>query len=237
MAARDKTIARAEGSAAVADFLAKASALGEARRPGERGRLIFALDATMSRQPTWDLACRLQGDMFTEADRIGSLDVQLVYFRGLAECRASKWVSDAGRLGALMARIDCRGGNTQIGRVLAHAVAETRRERVRAIVLVGDAMEENVDHLCALAGQLALLGVPVFAFQEGHDAIAAQAFREIARITRGAWCRFDVSAADELAALLRAVAAYSAGGRAALEDLSGKGGRGARLLLQQLGAP
>ncbi len=145
----------------------------------------------MSRQPTWDLACKLQGEMFAETARIGGLDVQLVYFRGLAECKASKWASDAARLGNLMARIACRGGNTQIGRVLDHAIAETRRNPIRGLVFVGDAMEENIDALCAKAGQLALLGVPVFVFQEGRNPVAEGAFREIARISRGAWSCFD----------------------------------------------
>ena len=159
---------------------------------GQRGRLIFALDATMSRQPTWDTACRLQGDMFRETAAIGGLDVQLVYFRGLGECRASRWVSDARQLGALMEKIDCRGGHTQIGKVLAHAKRENEAKKVQALVFVGDAMEEPIDDLCAAAGELGLLGVPAFVFQEGHDAVAEQAFREIARLTRGAYCRFDI---------------------------------------------
>jgi hypothetical protein len=78
--------------------------------PGARGRLIFALDATASRQPIWDSACRLQADMFREAAAIGGLDVQLVYYRGRDECRASQWVSQPERLAALMERIDCRTG-------------------------------------------------------------------------------------------------------------------------------
>ena len=63
--------------------------------------------------------------------------------------------------------------------------------KVNALVYVGDSMEEDVDALCARAGELALLGVPVFLFQEGADATAARAFREIARLTKGAYCRFD----------------------------------------------
>src|SRR5262245_7299166 len=125
--AKDRTPAPAEGrsepsaSSSRADidaFLGKVRALGPATGPGGRGRLIFALDATMSRQPLWDTACRLQADMFGEAAAVGGLDVQLVYYRGLAECRASRWVSDARQLGSLMEKIDCRGGHTQIGRIL-----------------------------------------------------------------------------------------------------------------------
>ncbi|HWM46803.1 MAG TPA: VWA domain-containing protein [Xanthobacteraceae bacterium] len=197
-------------------FLDKARSVPTKAVPG-RGRLIFALDATMSRQPTWDIACRLQADMFQQAATIGGLDVQLVYYRGFGECRASSWVSDSSRLGALMSRIDCRGGHTQIGKVLAHARRENEAGQVRALVFVGDAMEESLDDLCGAAGELGLTGVPAFVFQEGDDPVAANAFREIARLSNGAYCRFSPGAARELAELLRAVAAYAAGGYAALE--------------------
>ncbi|MGA7488411.1 MAG: VWA domain-containing protein, partial [Xanthobacteraceae bacterium] len=180
-------------------FLAKVKSLMPAPASGGRGRLIFALDATMSRQPTWDSACHLQAEMFREAAAIGGLDVQLVYYRGLAECRASVWVSQAERLAALMERIDCRGGHTQIGKIIAHAKRETRARPVQALVFVGDAMEEKLDELCHAAGELGLLGVRAFMFQEGADAVTEQAFREVARLTRGAYCRFDPGAAGELA--------------------------------------
>jgi hypothetical protein len=216
-------------------FLNKVRSLGPATSSsGQRGRLIFALDATMSRQPMWDTACRLQGDMFNETAAIGGLDVQLLYYRGLAECRASQWVSDARRLGSLMEKIDCRGGHTQIGKILAHARRENEAKKVQALVFVGDAMEEPIDDLCAVAGQLGLLGVPTFVFQEGGDPVAEKAFREIARLSRGAYCRFDISAAHELAELLRAVAAYAAGGMKALADLKARHNSGAVKLLAQL---
>src|SRR3984893_6425695 len=87
---------RAPSSRADIDaFLAQVRSLGAGTERGPRGRLIFALDATMSRQPTWDAACRLQADMFREAAAAGGLDVQLVYYRGLRECRASVWVAQA----------------------------------------------------------------------------------------------------------------------------------------------
>jgi hypothetical protein len=215
-------------------FIKRARTLAPSIEAGKRGRLIFALDATMSRQPTWDTACRLQGEMFREAAAIGGLDVQLVYFRGLSECRASRWVSDGAGLGELMGRIDCRGGHTQIRKVLSHARAECHKAKVQALVYVGDAMEEAIDDLAAGAGELGLLGVPAFMFQEGHDPIAEQAFREFARLTRGAYCRFDLSAAHELAELLRAAAVYAAGGVKALADLSARRNAGAQKLLAQM---
>jgi hypothetical protein len=213
----------------VADFLAQAKSVTPT--PGRRGRLIFALDATMSRQPTWDSAMQIQAEMFTEAGKVGGLDMQLVYYRGFGECRASKWVGDTRGLAGLMTGITVRGGLTQIGKILAHARKETKRQRVQAMVFVGDAFEEDIDSVCAKAGELGLLGVPVFVFQEGPNPKVEAAFREIARLSRGAYARFDRSAVGELAALLRAVAVYAAGGRKALTD---QGGHNARLLLEQL---
>lgn len=217
----------------VAAFIAKMKSLAPAAS-GERGRLVFAMDATMSRAPTWDMALKLQGEMFAAVKEVGGLDVQLIYFRGMGECRASKWVSDPDALARLMRGVGCAGGLTQIGRVLSHALDESRRRKVNALVYVGDSMEEDVDRLCARAGELGLLGVPVFAFQEGGDETAGRAFREIARLTKGAFCRFDPGSARQLRDLLTAVAVYAAGGRKALLALSGQSdGAGARLLLEQ----
>jgi hypothetical protein len=215
-------------------FLSKVKSLGPAVTAGKRGRLVFALDATMSRQPTWDTAQKLQAEMFREAAQIGGLDIQLIYFRGMGECRASSWVANADRLAELMSRIDCRGGHTQIGKILSHARKEYKEQPVQAVVFVGDAMEEAIDDLAVSAGELGLLGVPVFMFQEGGDPVAESAFREIARLSRGAYCRFDTGAGHQLAELLRAVAAYAAGGMKALAALSDRQAGGARLLLAQL---
>jgi hypothetical protein len=215
-------------------FLARVGKLAPRSAPGRRGRLIFALDATLSRQPTWDIACRLQADMFREAASIGGLDIQLGYYRGTEECRVSGWVGQAERLAQLMSAIDCRGGRTQIGRIISHTARETRKAKVQALVFVGDAMEEKLDDLCHGAGELGLMSVPAFMFQEGPDPVAEQAFREIARLTRGAYCRFDPGAAHELAALLRAAAAYAAGGMQALADLSARRDVGAIKLIEQM---
>jgi hypothetical protein len=174
--------------------------------------------------------------MFHEAAKAGGLDIQLVYFRGISECRASGWVAGSEKLAGLMSSIDCRGGHTQIQKVLSHARQEYGKQRVQALVFVGDAMEEKIDDLCASAGELGLLGMPVFMFQEGDDPVAEKTYREIARLSRGAYCRFDTGAAHQLGELLRAVAAYATGGIKALTDLSAKRSDGARKLLAQLRA-
>jgi hypothetical protein len=225
----------ASSRAEIDAFLADVGALAQRARAGERGRLIFALDATMSRQPTWDQACRLQADMFREAAAArGGLAIQLVYYRGFGECRSSSWVAEPKRLGELMSRIDCRGGRTQIAKILAHAGRENDRSKIGALVFVGDAMEEALDDLAAAAGELGLRGVPAFMFQEGYDPVCEQAFREIARLSHGAYCRFAPGAAHELGELLRAAAAYAAGGMQALAELETRRSGGAAKLIEQL---
>ncbi len=238
MAQKDKTPVKTDahpvtdrsGRGEVEAFLERASRLAPTVPTEGRGRLIFALDATMSRQPTWDKALHLQSQMFEEAAKVGGLDIQLVYFRGFRECRASRWVSDGPALRDLMTGIDVRGGHTQIGKVLSHARKETGKKPVNVLVYVGDALEEKIDDLAAMAGELGMLGVKAFVFQEGNDPLVERGFREMARLTGGAYGRFNTNAASQLAELLRAAAVYAAGGMKALA----KAGGGGQRLLEQL---
>jgi hypothetical protein len=217
-------------SAQVEQFLA-------ARGAGS-GRLIFALDATASRKPTWDRARGLTGDMIREAASVGSLGLQLVYFRGgsdgPSECFSTKWMSDPIRLAGIMANVECRAGHTQINRVLSHTRHETLKAKVGALVLIGDACEpvdDNLDRLCSQAVDLGKLKTPIFAFQEGRDATAEKAFRKIASLSGGAYGRFDFGAATQLGELLKAVALFAVGGTAALE---GRKNATSMLLLGQM---
>lgn len=223
------------GRSEVDEFLAKVAAAPARQPAGERGRLIFAMDATMSREPTWDNACQIQGEMFREAAQLGGLDVQLVYYRGFGECRASKWVGDPKALLRLMTSVSCRAGHTQIERVLSHAIRETGKRKVDALVFVGDALEENIDNLGHRAGELGILGVPAFIFHEGGDPAVRRALEEIARLSGGAYCPFDMGSAKQLRELLRAVAVYAAGGRKALMEFGDRSGSSeVRLLTGQL---
>lgn len=206
------------------------------RGAGERGRLVFAMDATASREPTWDRACNIQAEMFTATSALGGLAVQLLYYRGFGQCRASKWVVHPNQLLRFMTSVRCLGGTTQIRKVLKHALKENAREKVDAMVFVGDSMEEDVDALCHLAGKLGLHNVPVFVFHEGHDPVAARAFRQITRLSGGAYCSFDSSSAQQLKDLLSAVAVYAAGGRQAMLSYGkNKGGDALRLTHQMQG--
>jgi hypothetical protein len=201
--------------------------------PG-RGRLVFALDATMSRQPTWDLAQQVQGQMFSAAAASGGLDIQLVYFRGFNECRASAFMRDGAGLAAAMAKISVMCGQTQIARVLRHIRSEQAEAPLGAFVYIGDAMEEKPDELGRLAGELGLLGVKGFIFHEGGERRAAAVFKDVARLTGGAYAVFDSGAPGRLASLLRAAAAYAAGGFTALSDRARQGDAEARQLLSQM---
>ena len=192
--------------------------------------LIFALDATGSREPTWDMAAQLQAEMFEEAARIGGLDVQLVYYRGSDEVRQSSWFSDPHELVSRMSKIKCMAGATKIARVLRHIRTENEREKIAAAIFIGDAVEE---HPVELYDAAADLGVPLFMFQEGDGEVVylnqrgeiagerqsvEQVFREIARLSGGAYGKFDAGAAKQLGELLRAVAAFAVGGITALAD-------------------
>jgi hypothetical protein len=222
-------------SGAVQDFLRKLAATPAPAPGGPRGRLLFGMDATASREPTWDRACHIQAEMFRETAALGGLDIQLAYYRGFREFQKTPWLSNSADLLRRMTAVTCLGGQTQIERLLTHAVAETRRQKVNAVVFVGDCMEEDADRLCHLAGELGLLGVPVFIFHEGGEAVAGRAFRQIARLTNGAYCPFDRNSAQQLRDLLSAVAVYAAGGRKALADYGKRTGGSALLLTRQVG--
>lgn len=201
-------------------FLQKVATLPPVNTQGKSGRLIFALDATASREATWDQAMQLQAGMFSSAQALGGLQVQLSYFRGFAEFYASDWYAESSHLLQQMTGIRCEAGVTKIERLLKHAKAETRREKVHAVVYVGDCMEESMDVLCQLAGELGLLKVPLFMFQEGDEPMARQCFVEMARLSGGAYAPFDHHSADQLRDLLKAVAVYASGGLKALQDFS-----------------
>lgn len=221
----------------VSDFLDKARALSAVAPPSgaAQGRLIFAMDATASREASWDRAIDIQSEMFNAVGGLGTLDIQLVYFRGFRECKASGWCRDASILRDRMTAVSCRAGRTQIGRVLNHVLKQSDKHRINAVVYVGDCMEEKLDDLADLAGRMGLAGIRAFVFQDGHDARAQKAFQEIARLSGGAYAKLDGDAAKRLRDLLGAVAAFAVGGFTALEDYGAKhASDDIRLLTRQL---
>ena len=211
----------------VDQFLDKVNALPDRNKPVNR--LVFGLDATASREPMWDLATQLHAELFVAAAD-SNLEVQLVYYRGFNEFRVSDWSRNAMDLGQKMSRVRCLGGITQISRFLNHVRAEAASDRLRAAVFIGDACEESAVEILSVSGQLGLLQVPVFAFQEGHDFKATQVFSGIAGRSGGAHVPFAPGSAAELKELLNAVAKYASGGLDAISKL--RGPLGTRLLEQ-----
>jgi len=220
----EKVPTRKPASSDVDSFLKKVAAVPVNKSGTSRGRLLFAMDATASRQPTWDRAAGLQGEMFEATAALGGLDVQLAFYRGFGEFKVSQWTDDGRELLRLMTSVSCFAGETQINKILKHALNETKKRKVNALVFVGDCMEEDIDHLGKSAGELGLNGVPAFMFQEGHDPVAKFAFQQIAKLSGGACVQFDGSSAETLKSLLGAVAVFAAGGHAALDDMAHKKG-------------
>jgi hypothetical protein len=212
--------------------------LEQLKTPGTRsstagGRLIFALDATASRAPTWDAACHIQGEMFEATAGLGGLEIQLGFYRGHSECKTSRWLTTASELHHAMRSVFTAGGHTQISRILDHTIRETQTHKIGALVFVGDQLEEKADQLCHLASELGRLGVPIFIFQEGTDRDAAAVFKQIAGLSYGAYLSFDLAAIGRLKELLGAIAVYVAGGHQALVDYGKqKGGEALRLTSQ-----
>lgn len=215
---RDRNLQAQSSDAELDAFLGQVASLPQTGRAGGTGRLIFAMDATASREPSWDMACNIQAEMFAESAKIGELAVQLAYFRGFREFETSPFTTDADALLAEMTAVRCRSGRTQIERLLLHTIEETNRKPVNAVVFVGDAFEESHDLVADAAGRLGLLGVRAFMFHEGGDMLAARAFKTVARLTGGSYCRFHSGSAKTLRDLLAAVAVYAVGGYRALEN-------------------
>lgn len=203
-------------------------------RTEQRARLMFALDATASRSPTWDHACQLQSEMFLATAGLGGLAVQLCYYRGFRDFHHSAWVSNPDALLEQMNAVTCLGGHTQLERVLRHALHESRQAPLHALVLVGDCCEESLDTLCELAGELGLRGTPIFSFHEGDDRTGRLLFEQLALLSGGAFARFDLNSADRLRTLLGAAAVYATGGIEALERYAGRDRKELLALTRQL---
>lgn len=228
----DKPLTPRSDRSAIDAFITRARSLPTTA--DSQGRLVFALDATASREATWDQASDLQGELFLAAQDLGGLSIQLCYYRGFREFKATPFVSQTGQLLQLMSGVRCLGGITQIGRVLGHALQETRNEPVKAVVFIGDCCEESVDELCHAAGELGMLRTPVFMFQEGGDPHAQAVFRQVSALSGGAYAPFDRSSPQLLRELLAAVAVYASGGARALKDYSSRSSPEVKRLTQQI---
>ena len=229
----DNTIANKNLSSKVDEFMNKLSRQ-DANNEKVPGRIIFSLDATASRSVTWDIASDIQIKMFSEAEMFGNLLVQLVYYRGFDQCKSSKWLSSANNLKILMNKVSVLPGRTQISRVLKHAIKENKKIPVNALVFIGDTLEEEIDILADLSGQLGVYGVPIFIFHEGNNVFASDAFKYICKLSKGAYFPFDHSSPEVLKDLLGAIGIYATGGLEALIKNEGKFKTPLKILTKQL---
>lgn len=218
----------------VSEFLTRVTNTRLPVKTQGKGKLVFAMDATASREPTWDRACHLQAEMFATTDALGGLSIQLCYYRGFNQFYSSPWCDHSAELLAEMASARCLGGHTQIHKVLTHLLEENSRQKIQAAVFVGDAIEEDADKLCHLAGKLGVLDIPLFVFQEGYNPRVTSVFKQMAQLSGGAFAPFDLNSASQLKNLLSAVAIFAAGGRSALERLGRQSNLEVNKLIEQL---
>lgn len=202
-----------------------------------RARVVFGLDLTASREANLRKAREATAAMFGAIEGIGTVALKLVYYRGDNECRASQWHDDPRVLDRYMRQLSCEGGATQIARLLRFVLAEN--DPVTAVVFVGDHIEDNPDELVAMAPIFGEKGIPVFVFHEtsmfdSRASAAKPIFQRLAERSGGAYCEFKSSSGDAVRELLTQVAAFSAGGRAGVQQIEGPKTTEARQLQERL---
>ncbi len=204
----------------IEQFLVQAEQTQELTKQGKQiPHILFALDATASRQATWDIASHHQAEMF-DVLKNEKLAVQLAYYRGHNQFSTSSWLQNGDALKEEMLRVHCLAGLTQIHHVLHHAVSQCAKVSLKAVIFIGDALEEPIQPLYDLSGQLQLYRVPIFMFQEGHDPLVKQAYKQMAKLSGGAFAQFDAQSAERLKLLLAAVSLYARGGKNAFKQLT-----------------
>lgn len=201
-----------------------ARAVERAKADRTRVRIGFIVDATASRDAAWEQAQTVQGRMFQSVGGLGRVSLRLVHFGG-GDLTDHGWSEDTRQLAARMAAVRCRQGLTQV--LPALRVFLDDGEKVDAVILVGDAFEEEPADALLLCHALRIRGIRVFAFFEGDLHAAEDQFRLIADMTGGRFARLG----DDLplAELCEGVALLAAGGEKAVRRLGSE--RARRLLL------
>lgn len=204
-------------SSAVAKFLTKAQAIKRIAKA--QTHIVFSLDATASRAPTWQRAQSLHEALFDVASETSGLSLQLCYFKGIASFYASPWVVTAEGLRRELSEVSCEGGITQLRRLLEHCLAQQPDSTsLKAIIFIGDAVEEDPNTLNDLAVRCRLANRPLYIFQEGSDPRAKAIFASMAMLSGGAHIALGENSADQLRQFLQSVIRLATGGRKALES-------------------
>jgi hypothetical protein len=205
----------------------------------DRGCLGMVIDATASRDASWNAAKKIQRQLFARVSGDNRMVLRLVVMRG-GGFKDYGWHTDGEKLGSLIDRMQTDSGNTRIVDSLRAFIREPGGHKPAALILVGDCCEEKNADVLNAARELSQNGIRVYAFHEtvggttdrrANNSNAENLFRQVAAITGGAFAKFGNGM--PLADLCNAVAAYCAGGEEALKALGRRGDRAA----QQLSAP
>lgn len=212
--------------AALQKAVAQRAPVPEKRNKG----ICFVIDATASRSGSWREAQNIQGKMFDALKAHSDAAIGIICHRG-SKVEHLGWFTDAASAKRSMAEIECIGGNTRVVPSLRKALSGNDGKPPSSVILVGDCFEEDERDMKEAAAQLKAGGVKVYAFLEGDDPTAANAFRTVAEITGGIFKKFGESMDLNLGDLAVAAAVYDTGGRAALQQLAATGNKGAKELL------
>ena len=192
------------------------------------GKLIFGIDATatVNRRGTGPASCRA---ICSRSRRRRQLEIQLVYYPRVARrVQNLGWMTDS-KSSPPSWRRSC-------------AKPATRRSEKSSITSTASTTGSLLPRSCSLATPWrrsstssarspASCACRLSCFRRAKTSRRSRVPRDRAKITHGAYARFDAGAADQLRDLLKAVAAYAVGGRQALEKSTNTG---AVLLLKQL---
>jgi hypothetical protein len=193
-------------------------------------KLLFSMDATASRQPSWDVAQEITLSMFDVMP--GGLKIALAYHSGGHLKAVTDFRADAAYFKDQIAGVQCEAGLTALCEILESA---SEIPALSSLIYIGDCFEERLDTASRLAQKLKTNGVRCFMFLEGDDGEAREAFNTIAEITGGAVFPFEQQSLVRVKEKLDAIAAFSAGGMKLLKENQGRL-PGARELIAKLGS-
>jgi hypothetical protein len=197
------------------------SALGHAEPPAETGtparpRLVFAVDATASREPAWE-AARQVTDALVKA-LPGELDVALAVHGGSRVHTFTAFTDDANTLRDRAAGVTCEAGLTRLLPILS---ASLKQPAMRVVIYIGDVFEESVTQGRRIADALGAQGTKLIVLHDTADPAArryAEVFWDLAKRTGGCVLPFEASASGRLRDLLSALAVYAVGGEKLLRE-------------------
>jgi len=214
--------------------------VGENQVLPDNPRVILAL-ANHGRSPGWDRAKALQRQMFDAA--VGSgLEMKFAFYgpddaAGVRRCRiTTRWINDPDDMAGLMDRAECNCGcYVYIRDALGQAVKENEDRPMHAVIFVGDAFHDDPDGLdeaVISANRLRRAGTRLFLLQQGDDPITARRLQYLAKVSGGAYFRFDPRTQEQqFSEICEAISAYATGGE---EAVKATGRQAATLVLEHL---